>query len=61
MPDDNVTMTQVSQRLGMTKRGVYARMQNDRTFPTPIRLAEGGITFDSGEVSDYLAAQGASC
>jgi predicted DNA-binding transcriptional regulator AlpA len=51
------TMTQVCQRLGVTTRGVHARMQADRTFPLPNRLAEGGIAFDASEVSAYLATR----
>ncbi len=61
MPTNAINMVQVCQRLGLTKREVHARMQSDLAFPAPIRLAEGGIAFVSGEVSAYLAVEGAAC
>ena len=53
-----MTLQQVFTRLSLTKREIHARMQSDRTFPAPIRLAEGGIAFDASDVDAYLAAHG---
>lgn len=53
-----LTLSQICNRLGMTKREVYARACKDRTFPAMIKRPNGGgIAFDADEIAAWAKHQ----
>ena len=56
MSTNHITLKSARQALRMSKRELYSRDGHDRTFPAMIRLPNGGIVFDQGEIDSWARA-----
>jgi predicted DNA-binding transcriptional regulator AlpA len=52
----HISVRDTCKLLNMSKRAVYSRAGNDRSFPVMIKVIGGGIVFDRSEIDSWALA-----